>query len=78
MNNKLVGYRCRRGLLELDKILMPFYERHYQYLSDDEKLQFATILDQPDPVLLRWFFQIGSDQDSPQIIKLILRLLHKV
>ena len=34
--NKLrIEWDCRRGMLELDKIIMPFYKAHFDQLTDD-------------------------------------------
>ena len=39
--NKLrIEWDCRRGMLELDKIIMPFYLTHFDTLSDDKKKIF--------------------------------------
>ena len=36
--NKLrIEWDCRRGMLELDKIIMPFYLKHFDELTDDKK-----------------------------------------
>lgn len=36
--NKLrIEWDCRRGMLELDKIIMPFYKAHFDQLIDDKK-----------------------------------------
>ena len=36
--NKLrIEWDCRRGMLELDKIIMPFYKAHFDQLTDDKK-----------------------------------------
>lgn len=36
--NKLrIEWDCRRGMLELDKIIMPFYLTHFHELTDDKK-----------------------------------------
>lgn len=37
--NKLrIEWDCRRGMLELDKIIMPFYKAHFDQLTDDKKI----------------------------------------
>ena len=36
--NKLrIEWDCRRGMLELDKIIMPFYKAHFDQLTDNKK-----------------------------------------
>ena len=39
--NKLrIEWDCRRGMLELDKIIMPFYKAHFDQLTDNKKKIF--------------------------------------
>ena len=43
--NKLrIEWDCRRGMLELDKIIMPFYKAHFDQLTDDKKDIFIRLL----------------------------------
>ncbi|MEJ1958169.1 MAG: succinate dehydrogenase assembly factor 2 [Nitrosomonadales bacterium] len=46
-----VRWRCRRGLLELDIILVRFVEQNYAGLDESEKIVFDALLDMPDTVL---------------------------
>lgn len=45
-------WRCRRGLLELDLILLRFLEREYPVLSPAEQAQFAELIALDDDRLL--------------------------
>lgn len=47
-------WQCRRGLLELDLLLIPFLEERYPHLTEDEQKQFEALLSHPDPQLLAW------------------------
>lgn len=49
-----VAWRSRRGLLELDLILVPFYERYYLKLNKMAQKQHQWLLDQKDPSLQKW------------------------
>ena len=41
--NKLrIEWDCRRGMLELDKIIMPFYKAHFDQLTDEQKRYFYS------------------------------------
>ncbi len=63
--NKLrIEWDCRRGMLELDKIIMPFYLAHFDELSDDKKDIFIRLLASTDLQLFSWFFNRGSSQDE--------------
>ena len=63
--NKLrIEWDCRRGMLELDKIIMPFYLAHFDELSDDKKDIFLRLLASTDLQLFSWFFNRGKSQDE--------------
>ena len=62
--NKLrIEWDCRRGMLELDKIIMPFYKAHFDQLTDDKKDIFIRLLAATDLQLFSWFFN-GSNQKN--------------
>ena len=54
LDEKPLRWRCRRGMLELDVILLPFLEQHFKHLSSVEKNIFAEMLEQADPDLFNW------------------------
>jgi succinate dehydrogenase flavin-adding protein (antitoxin of CptAB toxin-antitoxin module) len=47
-----IRWRCRRGLLELDLVLMGFLERCFDRLDADERQLFNELLDESDNDLL--------------------------
>jgi len=47
-------WRCRRGMKELDLLLIPFAEQCYTHLSLLEQGAFDELLGEPDPVLYAW------------------------
>lgn len=47
-------WRCRRGLLELDMVLINFLEQRYQSLSLPEQNAFEKLLAVPDDTLLAY------------------------
>ena len=44
-------WRCRRGMRELDALLIRFVEEVYETLPAGDKRRFATLLELPDPDL---------------------------
>ena len=50
-------WRSRRGLLELDLLLLPFYDEMYSELEADQQQTFVDMLEEDDPDLLMWFSQ---------------------
>ncbi len=47
-------WACRRGMLELDLFLVPFFENAYETLSAEEQQHFSEMLCHTDPELLSW------------------------
>ena len=63
--NKLrIEWDCRRGMLELDKIIMPFYKAHFDQLTDDKKDIFIRLLAATDLQLFSWFFNGSQSEDA--------------
>ncbi len=53
MKNKInniseIYQSCKRGMLELDLILITFVEREYLYLSEECKKEFLELLNESD------------------------------
>ena len=54
-------WRCRRGMRELDQLLVWYLDARYAQAADAAKAAFSTMLDQPDPELWDWL----SGRDVP-------------
>lgn len=67
-------WRCRRGMLELDKLLLPFVEKDYNQLSLKEQANFISLLESDDTQLLRWFHGLEKPE-NPDFEKMIQRIL---
>lgn len=75
--NKLrIEWDCRRGMLELDKIIMPFYLAHFDTLSDDKKDIFIRLLESSDLQLFSWFFNRVKSQDVE--LQMMVEYIQKV
>lgn len=57
-------WQCRRGMLELDLLLLPFVEQHYNRLTDREKDALITLLAYPDQQLLEFLMGHGVPLDK--------------
>lgn len=62
-------WQCRRGLLELDLLLVRFLEQQYLSLSAVEQAAFQRLLEQPDQTLLAW---LQDQQVPPTDLKMII------
>lgn len=45
---------CRRGMLELDCILQPFFDQHFDQMTTEQQQMFADLLHEADPDLFSW------------------------
>lgn len=59
-----VRWACRRGMLELDISIMPFFHYEYDTLNDDDKRLFIRLLESPDPDLFNWMMNRGEPDDA--------------
>ncbi|MCB1827321.1 MAG: succinate dehydrogenase assembly factor 2 [Coxiellaceae bacterium] len=72
-------WKCRRGMLELDMVLLRFLDRHYDELNDLQKQQFDKLLEEQDPVLQSWFMQqvVPEDKEMAAMVDYIRSALRK-
>ncbi|MBS6026997.1 Flavinator of succinate dehydrogenase [Haemophilus pittmaniae] len=63
-NRLRIEWDCRRGMLELDKIIMPFYKEHFDGLTEQQKDIFIRLLSATDLQLFSWFFNGSRSEDS--------------
>ena len=71
---KKILWQCRRGLWELDVILIPFVENNFDYLEEDEISNFQRLLEYEDIEIFDILVNKKSFEDKSlqQIIKKIL------
>ncbi len=69
-----IRWACRRGMLELDVLFMPFVEDAFDALSTSQQAVFQRLLEADDPDLFAWFMghQECKDPELKQMVKLIL------
>lgn len=67
-------WACRRGMLELDVLFMPFVEDAFDQLDEKQQLVFERLLTSDDPDLYAWFMghQHCDDEELAGMIKHIL------
>ena len=70
--NRLL-WASRRGMLELDLMLQPFVEKHYDSLADEHKRQFHLFLELEDQQLFEWLVlkQPATDSSMQRIVDII-------
>ncbi len=75
---KRIYWASRRGMLELDLVLMPFVERRLRQLDDADQQRYQTLLECEDTELFAWFLQrqIPQDAEHAAIVEKILEFTH--
>jgi antitoxin CptB len=74
---KRLRWRSRRGMLELDLLLIPFFEEVYLDLAEADQGAYELLLEQDDPDLLAWFSQ-KAIPDDPALTRLVSMILKRV
>lgn len=73
MHKNRLYWGSRRGMLELDLVLMPFLDNIYDSLEQDDKERYWKLLESEDQDLFSWFIdrQEPDDADLQKIVKII-------
>lgn len=74
VNAKQIRWKCRRGMLELDYLLLNFFDRYYETLPANQKTLFSNLLDSSDVVLYQWLINRNAPE-HPEFSKLIHQIL---
>lgn len=69
-----LGWQSRRGMLELDVLLVPFVQEAFRTLEPEDQDRFVKLLDCEDQDLFVWFMQRATpeDPDLARIVNIIL------
>lgn len=70
-------WQCRRGIKEVEVLLIPFFERHYLALDQTDKIHFETLLEQHDVELFEWF-TFRSKPEDPDLARITDMVLYGV
>ena len=73
-NKARLRWACRRGMLELDVLLLPFINEAYDHLSAEDKLVVERLLLCDDPDLFAWFMghEECKDAELNRLVRLII------
>ncbi|MBL4826404.1 MAG: succinate dehydrogenase assembly factor 2 [Spongiibacteraceae bacterium] len=61
---KRIYWASRRGMLELDLILIPFVENQLQQLSEADQQAYIVLLEEEDTDLFSWFISRKKPENS--------------
>ncbi len=73
MDRNRLFWASRRGMLELDLVLLPFLEKIYPTLEQEDKERYWRLLDSEDQDLFGWFLrrEDPDDDDLQRIVEII-------
>lgn len=73
---KKMRWHSRRGMLELDLLLVPFANNKLEQLEDRTKKLYQQLLAQEDQDLFSWLIQkeVAPDPELNEIIRIILEI----
>lgn len=60
----MLEWRCRRGMKELDLLLVRYLRGRYALATADERAAFAEFLELPDPDIARYLIAGDVPDDS--------------
>lgn len=75
VNKARLKWACRRGMLELDVLFIPFVDEAYDDLSTQQQFTFERLLTGQDPELFAWFMghETCEDKELNAMVQLILK-----
>ncbi len=67
-------WRCRRGMKELDLLLLRYLRKHDGRANSDERATFVELLELPDPDLARYLIagDVPSDPRQAALCRAVL------
>ena len=59
-----IAWRCRRGMKELDLVLVRYLREHWPAADQQERALFETLLELPDPLLAAYLTRAEPAPDA--------------
>lgn len=70
MDRNRLFWASRRGMLELDLVLLSFLENVYDTLDKADQRRYVKLLDEQDQDLFAWFLR-REDPEDPQLLRIV-------
>ena len=70
-----LAWQCRRGMRELDDLLLDYLQKHYDNATETDKCAFRTLLELPDPELIGYL--LHKDQPAAELSRVIAHILDR-
>ncbi|QEA39748.1 succinate dehydrogenase assembly factor 2 [Pistricoccus aurantiacus] len=71
---KRLYWHSRRGMWELDLLLIPFLKHRYSLLAADDRRAYQALIEEEDQDLFQWLMrrQLPDDPNRRRIVQLII------
>lgn len=71
-------WRCRRGMRELDVLMIRYLDHRWLHADAAERAQFERLLETEDDRLWRWMMrrEVATDPELAALVERILTLPH--
>jgi len=70
MDRNRLFWASRRGMLELDLVLLPFLEKIYPTLEQEDKERYWRLLESEDQDMFGWFLRRENPED-PDLLNIV-------
>ena len=70
-------WHSRRGMLELDVLLVPFVKEVYPSLDAEDQARYRKLLECEDQDMFGWFMERSESQD-PELQRMVRMILDRV
>ncbi len=74
MEHNQIRWQCRRGMLELDLILLKFFDGYFEELTNADQQLFIQLLQEADQTLYGWLMGQTLPED-PKLGLLVQNIL---
>ncbi|WP_414835984.1 FAD assembly factor SdhE [Candidatus Erwinia haradaeae] len=64
INKSRIYWACRRGMRELDLLIIPFFKYNFDSLKKRDKQLFSHLLERDDPDLFSWLMNHEEPVDA--------------
>jgi len=77
LEHRRLWWHSRRGMLELDVLLVPYTETVYPTLSADQQRIYQRLITCEDQDLFNWFLEKSKPED-PELAAMVRQILDRV
>lgn len=68
-------WQCRRGMRELDELLLTYLEQRYEQASETDKQAFQALLQLPDPDLVGYL--LNKQMPATELQRVVEHILDR-